>query len=215
MRIGSCLPVIQERRAARPARSPCFRKAALFSLALWLCAAAPVHGQGAAQAFGPADEERDFGVRAETELRSAEHSAPTPRLLPGGRTIGTAALRELIVRSEAGRRPLLMDVLGGEGHASLPGTVWLPDAGRGSSFDDALQARLARTLQVLSGGDRSRPLVFFCQGPRCWLSYNAALRALKLGYGEVYWYRGGIEAWLAAGGSLLPPRVTWERPQLP
>lgn len=170
-------------------------------------------GPALAQGFGPAEEARDFGVRAEPALRTAEHAAPTPLDLPGGRTISTAALRELIVNADAGRRPLLIDVLGGSGHASLPGSIWLPDAGRGSSFEDALQARLSRTLQVLSGGDRSRPLVFFCQGPHCWLSYNTALRALKLGYTQVYWYRGGIEAWLAAGGTLLPPRVSWESPQ--
>jgi len=27
----------------------------------------------------------------------------------------------------------------------------------------------------------------------------AALRAVAVGYGKVYWYRGGIEAWTAAG----------------
>lgn len=169
-------------------------------------------GHAHAQGFGPADEARDFGVEARSELRAAEHSAPTPLTLPGGRTIFTSALREFIVKAEEGRRPLLIDVLGGPGHATLPGTVWLPDAGRGSSFEDALQGRLSQVLQVLTGGDKTRALVFFCQGPHCWLSYNAALRALKLGYSEVYWYRGGIEAWLAVGGSLLPPRVSWERP---
>jgi hypothetical protein len=29
----------------------------------------------------------------------------------------------------------------------------------------------------------------------CWMSYNAALRAIHLGFRQVYWYRGGIEAW--------------------
>jgi rhodanese-related sulfurtransferase len=41
--------------------------------------------------------------------------------------------------------------------------------------------------------------VFFCSGVRCWLSYNAALRAVRGGYANVYWYRGGIDAWRAAG----------------
>jgi hypothetical protein len=35
-----------------------------------------------------------------------------------------------------------------------------------------------------------QPLVFFCACVECWESYNAALRALRLGYREVYWYRG-------------------------
>ena len=31
------------------------------------------------------------------------------------------------------------------------------------------------------------------------MSYNAALRAINAGYTNVKWYRGGIEAWKAAG----------------
>lgn len=181
-------------------------------LVVILTACMVMGGESRAQGYGPADEARDFGIEARSDLRTAEHSAPTPLALPGGRTIFTPALRELIVNSAEGRQPLMIDVLGGAGHSTIPGTVWLPDAGRGSSFEDGLQLRLAQTLQVLTGADRTRALAFFCQGPRCWLSYNAALRAVKLGYSEVYWYRGGIEAWLAAGGSLMPPRVAWERP---
>jgi len=41
-------------------------------------------------------------------------------------------------------------------------------------------------------------MVFFCVDPECWLSYNAALRAIGLGYTGVMWYRGGIAAWRAA-----------------
>ena len=60
----------------------------------------------------------------------------------------------------------------------------------------------AVALQAAAKGDTGAPLVFFCAGPRCWLSYNAALRAARLGYGNVLWYRGGIEAWGAGGGAL-------------
>lgn len=35
------------------------------------------------------------------------------------------------------------------------------------------------------------PLVFYCHHHHCWLSYNAALRAIKLGYTNVMWYRWG------------------------
>ncbi|MND08271.1 hypothetical protein D3C83_307850 [compost metagenome] len=40
--------------------------------------------------------------------------------------------------------------------------------------------------------------MFFCVDTECWLSYNAALRAIRLGYSNVMWYRGGISAWSAA-----------------
>ena len=43
------------------------------------------------------------------------------------------------------------------------------------------------------------PMVFFCQGAHCWESYNASLRAIDLGYTNVYWYRGGLSSWQEAG----------------
>lgn len=157
-----------------------------------------------------ADEARDFGVVPRTELRLEDHSSPTPLEIPGARTIGTAELRAAL-KAPLESRPLLFDVLGGDGHRTLPGAIWLPGAGRGTSFDDDVQAQLAKLLDFATRGDRARPLVFFCAGPSCWLSYNAALRAARLGYSGVRWYRGGIEAWGAGGGALVEPRVVWQR----
>lgn len=159
-----------------------------------------------------AAEDEDFGVAPTRALRMVELSAPTPRALPGAKTISTTELRTRL-GAPPEERPLLFDVLGGEPHASLPGAIWLPGAGRGASFEDPVQAQLARVLQAATKGDLGRPMAFFCQGTKCWLSYNAALRAAALGYREVFWYRGGIEAWLAAGETLAPLRYSWRRPE--
>ena len=160
---------------------------------------------------GPAlaNEDTDYGVAPVSTLRTGDLHAPTPGEVPGAKTIRTNMLRDSL---QADPQPLLFDVLGGDVHASLPGAIWLPGAGRGQSFTDTVQARIAQTLQVLTKGDRKRPLVFFCQGPQCWLSYNAALRAVALGYETVYWYRGGIEAWAEAGGDLVPMKLAWRNP---
>src|SRR5689334_16286009 len=115
----------------------------------------------AAPAFAQVSELQDFGVAATSELRPREHAAPTPLEVPGARTITTVELRQLL-RAPFGERPLLFDVLSEERHASLPGAVWLPGAGLGESFEDELQKRLAATLAQGSGGDRARPMVFFC-----------------------------------------------------
>ncbi len=160
----------------------------------------------------PDGEGRDFGVPPTFELQLVTHSGPTPREVPGARTIRTAELRALLARPPE-ERPLLFDVLGGPGHDSIPGAIWLADAGRGSGFDDELQRRMSRTLAFLARSDMKRPMIFFCANTQCWLSYNAALRALKLGYQVVGWYRGGIDAWLAAGGELAAMRMTWQRPE--
>ncbi len=156
-----------------------------------------------------ANEIGNYGVLPQETLWLADPHAPTPLALPGARTLTTPELRKLL---QVSPRPILIDVLGSDGHRTLPGAVWLPGAGRGESFDDELQPRLAQALATLTEGDRARPLVFYCANPLCWLSYNAALRALRLGYQDVIWYRGGIQAWGASGGALEPPRVTWKKP---
>jgi len=170
-----------------------------------------VAGAGIAQSpADPAAESADFGVPPVTELRLAGHSSPTPRELPGATTIRTAELRAML-ELPAEQRPFIFDVLGGTGHDSIPGAIWLADAGRGTSFDDDIQELLSRTLQFVARGDPRRMMIFFCANSGCWLSYNAALRAVRLGY-TVGWYRGGIDAWEAAGGQLAPLRVGWKRP---
>jgi PQQ-dependent catabolism-associated CXXCW motif protein len=156
------------------------------------------------------DEAEDFGIAPRAELRIDGHTGPTPLGIPGARTIATAEVRKLI-QAPPEKRPLLFDAIGEDRHPSLPGAIWLPGAGGGTSFEDEIQARLARILQLATLGDRSRPVIFFCAGPRCWLSYNAALRAVRLGYSGVRWYRGGIEAWGAGGGALTEPRLGWPR----
>ena len=45
----------------------------------------------------------------------------------------------------------------------------------------------------------SRPIIYFRQGASCGESYNAALRANAAGQTGIYWYRGGLAAWLEAG----------------
>jgi PQQ-dependent catabolism-associated CXXCW motif protein len=164
-----------------------------------------------ADAIADDGEDADFGIGPTRELRLEEHAAPTPRELPGARTLRTPQLKAWLAR-DVELQPLLFDVLGGTGHDTIPGAIWLPGAGRGSSFADSVQTRLARTLDALTGGDRARPVVFFCTGVQCWLSYNAALRATELGYRQVYWYRGGLEAWAEAGGMLAPARYRWVSP---
>jgi PQQ-dependent catabolism-associated CXXCW motif protein len=165
-----------------------------------------VCGPACAQAL---DEMRDAGVAPSAELRLEDHASPTPTTIPGARIIGTEELRALLERPLESR-PLLFDVLGEAGHSSIPGAIALPGAGRGTSFDDELQQKLAKLLEFATRGERGRPLVFFCSSPSCWLSYNAALRAVRLGYAEVRWYRGGLEAWRAAGGALARPSVRWK-----
>lgn len=163
--------------------------AALLALGLALPAAA----QRGMPLF--ADEDRDWGVPATGNLRLADYHAPTPAEIPGARVIRTAQLQELLERE---RHMALVDVLGDPAHPTLPGALWLRNAGLGEFLGNDID-RLEAALGRITEGDRLRPLVFFCLSAECWLSYNAALRAVAFGYRNVLWYRGGVEAWRAAG----------------
>ncbi len=39
--------------------------------------------------------------------------------------------------------------------------------------------------------DKAKPIVFYCNAGACWKSYKASTMALRAGYPQVYWFRGG------------------------
>lgn len=87
-------------------------------------------------------------------------------------------------------------------HQSIPGALWLPDTGYGKLQDVTLE--YFRThLSAATEGDTLHPLVFFCRD-NCWMSWNAAKRALELGYRNVHWYPEGTDGWFAAGYDMQP-----------
>lgn len=150
--------------------------------------------QAPAQPAG--NEAQDFGVPAQAQLRpSSQLHAPTPTSIPGGRVVDTRTLAAWMQGGQ-GQKPLLFHVLGSPVH--IPGALQATPAGQGGSFDDQVQAQFGSYLKQTSGGDQSRPMVFYCLSSHCWMSYNAALRAIHMGYRQVFWYRGGIEAWQQA-----------------
>jgi PQQ-dependent catabolism-associated CXXCW motif protein len=80
---------------------------------------------------------------------------------------------------------------------SLPGSAWLPNVGYGV-LPPAVEQYFASRLQSLTGGDKARTLVFFCERD-CWMSWNAAKRALVIGYRNVSWFPDGTDGWQEAG----------------
>ncbi|HEV7631672.1 MAG TPA: rhodanese-like domain-containing protein [Steroidobacteraceae bacterium] len=140
-------------------------------------------------------ERQDFGIAPTKQLHAGAMHGPTPASIPGGQVITTKGLAALV----QGRQTpfLLLDVLGGAD--VLPGALPAAWTAQPGSYDDAIQQELGRNLQQATRGNKQMPLVFYCLSNHCWMSYNASLRAIQLGYTNVLWYRGGLEAWQAAG----------------
>lgn len=102
----------------------------------------------------------------------------------------------------SGQPYLLFDVLGGE--QTLLGAIPAANAAQPGSFADQTQQGFGQFLQQVTSGRQDVPLIFYCASTQCWMSYNAALRAANLGYRNVLWYRGGLEAWSYAGLPTMP-----------
>jgi PQQ-dependent catabolism-associated CXXCW motif protein len=172
--------------------SPLFITILAFLMAM-VMALAPTTAIAQEKSYG--GEDHDWNVAPTTELRRAAYHAPTPRAIPGGRVVRTTELEAMRTG-----KPLLylLDVLGGEAHRTIAGAFWLAGAGAGD-MNAGESRRFLDAVAKFAAGDRNRPIVFFCADAQCWLSYNAALRAIAAGYTNIMWYRGGLAAWFHAG----------------
>jgi PQQ-dependent catabolism-associated CXXCW motif protein len=155
----------------------------------------PTTPANTAQSSDYAGELTDTGVRPKDTLESNVGS-PTPMSVPGGERLTTMQVHQL---ANSDPNVLLIDVLVDQHQSTLQGARYVPAAGQPGSFNDAAQAQTAQALQNLTRGRRDQPLVFFCAGAACWESYNAVLRARAAGYTRLFWYRGGLASWSAAG----------------
>jgi PQQ-dependent catabolism-associated CXXCW motif protein len=161
---------------------------ALFSVLL----AGPVVGEDTQVPPEPAD------------YRVDNYRAPTPASLSGARVVSTAEARRLWAEKAA----IFIDVLPqaprpanlpdnvlwrDKPRFDIPGSVWLPDTGYGALAPE-VEHYFFDGLTRASGGDKARALIFYCQRD-CWMSWNAAKRALQAGYTNVIWYPDGTEGW--------------------
>jgi PQQ-dependent catabolism-associated CXXCW motif protein len=138
------------------------------------------------------------------DYRADDFRSPTPATLKGARVVTTAEAEEIWKSGIA----IFIDVLpqpprpknlpaGTIWHErprlNIPGSTWLPDTGYGAlaaPMEDYLRGNLAR----LTGGDQSKMLVIYCLRD-CWMSWNAARRAMAMGYRNVVWYPDGTDGW--------------------
>lgn len=149
--------------------------------------------------------------------RMEDYRAPTPQTLAGARVLTTSEAetewRNGAVFVDVLPRPPKPDNLP-EGtiwrrpsRLNIPGSIWLPDTGYGA-LAPSTEAYLRTGLARATGKDSAKTLVVYCLKD-CWMSWNAAKRAMSFGYSDVAWYPDGTDGWESAG---LPLEETEPEP---
>ena len=153
--------------------------------------------------------------------RTQDYRAQTPATLKGARVLTTAQAAELWRAGGA----IFIDVMPqpprpvglppntiwrDKPRHNIPGSIWLPDTGYGA-LATATEDYLRNGLAQASGGDQTKLLVVYCQKD-CWMSWNAAKRALALGYRNVAWFPDGSDGWQDADLPLADAQPAPGRP---
>jgi PQQ-dependent catabolism-associated CXXCW motif protein len=146
---------------------------------------------------GPAEPE---GYRMDA------YRAATPATLAGATTVSTVEVRDLQRSGDV----LFVDVLPRPPKPAnlpedivwrtpkrfnIPGSVWLANVGYGA-LNPRMDAYFRSNLERLTGGNFGHPILFYCLAD-CWMSWNAAKRALAYGYTRIFWYPDGTNGWAA------------------
>lgn len=155
-----------------------------------------------------------------SSYRMENYRAPTPDTLQGATVLHTDEAHALWVNRQAAFIDVLPRVPRPAGlppgtifrlkpRSDIPGSIWLPDTGYGA-LAPVMEGYFERGLDQATAGNHDRMVVFYCQKD-CWMSWNAAKRAMTLGYHHVGWYPEGTDGW-TAHGLATEPREPVPRP---
>ena len=142
--------------------------------------------------------------REPVDYRTENYRAPTPATLAGARVVTTVDAEKMwrdktaIFVDVMPRAPRPANLPEGtiwrdKPRMNIPGSIWLPDTGYGETppgITEYFRSGLARATH----DDHTQLLLFYCLRD-CWMSWNAAKRALALGYSNVAWYPDGVDGW--------------------
>ncbi|WP_442920866.1 PQQ-dependent catabolism-associated CXXCW motif protein [Mesorhizobium sp. CCNWLW176] len=140
--------------------------------------------------------------------RMDEYRAPTPETLHGAQVVTTAEA-EALWRE---KKTVFFDVMPNtpkpanlpagtiwrdKPRNDIPGSVWLANVGYGALTKEQ-EAYFRDGLSAHTGNDKARAILFYCMTD-CWMSWNAARRAIEWGHSSVIWYPAGADGWEKAG----------------
>ena len=140
--------------------------------------------------------------------RMDEYRAPMPDTLRGAEVVTTAEAEALWREKKA----VFFDVMPFTAKPAnlpagtiwrdkvrddIPGSIWLANVGYGALSEETA-AYFRRGLETHTGADKTKAILFYCM-TNCWMSWNAAKRAIEWGYVSVHWYPPGADGWAGSG----------------
>ena len=147
--------------------------------------------------------------------RTDNYRAPVPATLAGVRVLtteqaeaiwrsGSAAFVDVLPRPPKPGNLPEGTIWRDRPRLNIPGSIWLPDTGYGA-LAAATEDYLRNGLASATRGNNVKLLVIYCLAD-CWMSWNAAKRALSYGYSNVAWYPEGTDGWQRADLPLADSR---------
>ena len=130
----------------------------------------------------------------------------TPTSIEDVKNISTVELADKVAKKQIS----VIDALGVDNSSgtlpfaiSLDGAANLADESE-QTFNKNLEEDLRIVMQK-NFPKKDAPIAVFCASEECWISVNVLLRLKDLGYTNLYWYRGGLSAWVSAKLPLVKP----------
>ena len=151
------------------------------------------------------DPARSEDIAEPAGYRQDDYRSPVPDTLAGGSVVATLQARQIWQEGKT----IFIDVLPlapkpdnlPEGtiwrekrRDNIPGSVWLPNVGYGR-LHPSMDRWYRDQLEKLTGGDKAKSVLIYCLLD-CWMSWNAAKRALEYGYVNIIWYPDGTDGWM-------------------
>jgi rhodanese-related sulfurtransferase len=126
---------------------------------------------------------------------SQANASETPPQLSGAKVVSADQVKKMI---DAGVAVIDTRVANEFAEAHIKGAQSIPykeKSAKSVDFDPSQDSFNVAKLNT----DKNAPVVFYCNSGECWKSYKASVVAVKAGYKNVHWFRGGFPEWKSKG----------------